>query len=348
MAFRPGRSGADGVRVHLVSPVFHGYWSAIACALQARGHEVTSFTYDHNPSLGHRGWHQARHELPHRLGVGQRRGLAKAHTAGAARSVAEARPEVVVVIKGDTLGDAFWSVLDERRLPRITWLYDEVRRTRWDIERLAQIGPVATYSAVDDVTFRSSRIDSRWLPLAFDHRLVQPQPTTRSGEIVFVGARYPDRERALTLLTASGVPVRAYGRDWSGRLVDRARTWRWHRPPVPGGRDLERADAYRQMAAAAATLNIHGDQDGFTMRTFEAAGVGGVQLVDRPDIGSVYEPGKEVLTWATDDELVELCNRALSEPARTDTVREEGRRRTLSEHTFDHRVAILEAAWDTA
>ena len=29
------------------------------------------------------------------------------------------------------------------------------------------------------------------------------------------------------------------------------------------------------MAASAATLNLHGDQDGFTMRTFEAAASGG-------------------------------------------------------------------------
>ena len=36
------------MRVHLVSPVFHGYWRAIAAALEARGHGVTVETYDHN------------------------------------------------------------------------------------------------------------------------------------------------------------------------------------------------------------------------------------------------------------------------------------------------------------
>ena len=38
------------------------------------------------------------------------------------------------------------------------------------------------------------------------------------------------------------------------------------------------------MAGARANVNIHGDQDGFTMRTFETCGVGALQLVDRADV----------------------------------------------------------------
>ena len=102
------------------------------------------------------------------------------------------------------------------------------------------------------------------------------------------------------------------------------------------------------MACSAATLNVHGDQDGFTMRTFEAAGVGGVQLIDRPDLEGLYEPGTEVLPWASDDELIDLCLRATRDPAGTERIRVAARARTLAEHTFDHRVAVLEGAWDTA
>ena len=102
------------------------------------------------------------------------------------------------------------------------------------------------------------------------------------------------------------------------------------------------------MVASAATLNLPGDQDGFTMRTFEAAGVGGVELIDRSDVDGLYEPGAEVLTWGTPEELTELCRRVLAEPAWTDKVRAAARARTLAQHTFDHRVAVLEDAWDTA
>ena len=49
------------------------------------------------------------------------------------------------------------------------------------------------------------------------------------------------------------------------------------------------------MAGAAANLNIHHDQHGSTMRTFEILGAGGLQLVDREDVAVHYEPGTEVL-----------------------------------------------------
>ena len=97
------------------------------------------------------------------------------------------------------------------------------------------------------------------------------------------------------------------------------------------------------MAASAATLNLHGDQDGFTMRTFEACGVGGVQLIDRTDVGGLYDDGVRA-------RLVDLdrgAGRAVrARPGRPRlgrrAARSGGRARTLAEHTFDHRVAVLE------
>ena len=334
------------MRVLLVSPGFHGYHSAIAAALTARDHDVSTVVYDDHGGVVGRTWHQLRHQLPHRLGAGELRRLAREETAAATEGVRQVRPDAVVVVKGDTLGPAFWDAV--AGLPRVAWLYDEVRRTRWSLDRLAEVGPVATYSAHDDAAFVAAGIDSRHLPLAFDHRTVPTPTSRRSGDVSFVGARYPAREEVLLALHERGIRVRAHGRDWSGHPVDRLRTWRLSTPPVPAGRDLSRAAAYDVMAASLATLNLHGDQDGFTMRTFEAAGVGGVQLVDRADVADLYEPGTEVLPWATLDELADLCRRAASDSAWADRIRAAARRRTLGEHTFDHRAAVLEGAWDTA
>lgn len=334
------------MRVLLVSPGFHGYHAAIAAALTARGHVVSTHVYDDHGGLVGRARHQLWHQLPSRLGAGSLRRLGREETADAVAAVERSGPEAVVVIKGDTLEQPFWDAL--AGIPRVTWLYDEVRRTRWTLDRLGSIGPVASYSDHDTTAFRSADLDARHLPLAYDHRLV-PSPTpARAPSVTFVGARYPARQDVLMHLRGNGIPVRAYGRDWSGHPVDRLRTWRVGTPAIPAERDLPRAAAYDVMAASAATLNLHGEQDGFTMRTFEAAGVGGVQLIDRTDVGKLYEPGTEVLPWTTHDELVDLCQRALTDRAWGDTVRSAARARTLAEHTFDHRVAVLEGAWDTA
>lgn len=330
----------------LVSPKFHGYHSAISASLAARGHVVTTHVYDdHGGPLG-RTVHQLRHQLPHKVGAGSLRRLGREQTARAVEAVRQVRPEVVVVMKGDSLDIPFWEAL--AGLPRITWLYDEVRRTRFHHDRLAAIGPVASYSRLDSADLERHGVDVRHLPLAYDHRLVPSPSRFRTPVVTFVGARYAARERVLTTLQVRGVVVRAYGRDWSGHPIDRLRTWRLGTPRVPSERDLSRAAAYDVMASSAATLNLHGDQDGFTMRTFEAAGVGGVELIDRADVDGLYEPGTEVLTWGSDDELVELCRRALDDSAWSDAIRSAARSRTLSEHTFDHRVAALEDAWATA
>ncbi|HET8931717.1 MAG TPA: glycosyltransferase, partial [Acidimicrobiales bacterium] len=99
------------------------------------------------------------------------------------------------------------------------------------------------------------------------------------------------------------------------------------------------------MAGATATINVHGDQDGFTMRTFEASGVGALQLIDRPDVGMHYEPGVEILTFDSAAEISELVARAHREPRWATRIRAAARKRTLAEHTFAHRARELEDLW---
>lgn len=328
----------------LVSPVFHGYWRAINGALAARGHEVTSWRYDERPGTLAKARHKIIHEARDRRGgeEGSRRASAEM-TETAVAVLKAARPDVVVIVRGDGLGDDFWQAVADLGAASIVWLYDEMRRTTWTPERLATIGPIATYSPLDARDLAAAGVDADYLPLAYDSRATWT--ARESDEVSFVGARYPNREVLLRGLVDKGVPVRAYGRDWSGHLVDRLRTWRLGSPTIPAGRDLDREHAYGVMAGSPATLNIHGDQDGFTMRTFEAAGVGGVQLVDRPDVVSLYEPGREVLTFETADEAADLIARIRADRPYAESIRRAAQARTAAEHTFDHRVAALERRW---
>lgn len=332
-------------RVLLFTPVFHGYGTAIAHALDRRGHTTTLLPYD-----AHHGWlakarHQLVAQLPAAVGVDRSAPNRSQVTACALEALAEHRPDVVVVIKGDLFEEAFWEELDRHRTRRVLWLYDELRRTAYPPGLLAAVGPVASYSPLDVAALTEQGVRARHLPLAFDRDLEISGLRVRRDEISFVGARYPSRERTLLELRDAGLPVRAYGRDWSGHLVDRLRTWHWRRPDVPAERDVDRAGAYDVMADAAATLNLHSDQDGFTMRTFEACGVGGVQLIDRADLAGLYDDGVELASWSSTEELVELCERARVDLAWATGLRERGRARTLAEHTFDHRVAVLEELW---
>lgn len=329
-------------RVLVLSPAFHGYWRSLERALAGLGHEVRTVPYDEHTGLV-RLAAKLGHDLPERLGGSdaRRRAVLGARARAAVRA---SDPDVVLVVKGDAFDDGFWDLLEQRRQRRVLWLYDELRRTGHSDASLAAAGPVASYSPLDVDTLTARGLRAVHVPLAHDPaEPVRPAPAR--DEVVFVGARYPSREALLAAVAGRGVPVRAYGRDWSAHPVDRLRTWRLATPDLPWGRDLPRAGAYGVMAAARAALNVHGDQDGFTMRTFEACGVGALQLVDRADVGRHYEPGAEVAVFADAAEAADLAERARTDRAWAQRVREAGRARTLAEHTFTHRARALEALW---
>lgn len=265
-------------------------------------------------------------------------------TTKAIDAIRTTNPDVVLLIKADAFGADLWDLLNARQGTHALWLYDEVRRTRHTSATLDAAGRLASYSPLDVTAFRQEGRDVLLVPGAFDTTVTYtPRPTQ---EVVFVGARYPVREDLLCRLHAAGVPVRAYGRDWSNHLADRARTWRVSSPGLPSSRDLPRAEAYGVMSGATASLNIHFDQDGFTMRTFETPGVGGLQLVDRADIGDLYDPGTEVAVFSTPEEAIDLARRAARDDRWSRELRARGQARTLAEHTFSHRARALESLWD--
>lgn len=329
-------------RILLVSPTFHGYWRSIEDGFRTVGCDIETHLYDRKDHLIDKVAHKVLRELPSMTGL-TRNEVNPTVTARAAEAIRNHRPDVTIVIRGDQFGEAVYDALDAVGSQTIVWLWDEVRRTAHTDESLSRYQHVISYSALDTAAFNAAGRTCLHLPNAFDPTM-SPAPR-HTNEIIFIGARYPRREQLLTHLAAQGVPVRAFGREWSRHPYDRARTWQLGRPDVPSSRDINRLDGYALTAGAPAAINIHGDQDGFTMKTFEVPGVGGVQLIDRDDVSEYYEPGTEVAVFHNDDELVELCERALRDDRWGDALRQAGRRRTLAEHTWAHRAAKVAELW---
>lgn len=332
-------------RLLVVAPAFHGYGRSIAEGFAAHGFTTAVHAYDELSGLADRVGNKVTVELPELLGssAGRRRANDRA-TTRAIDAIDAFGPDVVLVVRGDALGTGFWERVDGADVPTIVWLYDELARMAFDPEVLRRRRAVATYSPGDAENLLASGVPSLHLPNAFDTALTfVPR---RSDEITFVGAAYPNRVDLLERLHRRAVPVRAFGRDWSRHPVDRLRTWSISRPDVPAERDVPMHEAYGIMGGSLASLNIHNAQDGFTMRTFEICGTGGLQLIDRGDVGSLYEPGVEVLTFDGIDELVDLCRRADRDREWRDRIATAGRRRTIAEHTYAHRAAQLVPLWD--
>lgn len=328
------------MRILLVGPRFHGYSESMAQALRAQGHEVRVHPYDAAATRLDAARNKVAHDLPGGRGLAWQQAW---YDENARAALAETRPDALLVVKGDVLSDDWWQAVEDWGGPSVVWFYDELERMAYTPERLAALPVVATYSSRDAEELRGRGVNAHHLPLGHDGHLDWRR--TPVGAVSFIGARYPQREALLRHLGDAGVPVRAYGRDWSRRPRDVVRSRHWRSAGVPAGSTLDRADAYGVMAGSEATLNIHGMQDGFTMRTFEACGVGAVQLVDRPDVAHYFEPGREVLVFTSEDELVELAVRVVADPAWARGIAEAGRARALAEHTLDHRMETLEAWW---
>lgn len=333
-------------RLLVLAPAFHGYGDSIGDALSRRGYEVAVNHYDEVDSLLRKAWNKAVHELPSLVRTGPQQVQSKRFATERALSrLREFRPDIVLVVRGDLLEHRFWDEASAGGRPVTVWLYDELRRMTYDPAGLAQVARIATYSREDARSLRGRGIEALHVRTGFDDRRTAAAHSDACGLISFVGAPLPGRTAALTAMHAAGLPVLAWGRGWSDHPIDRARTWRLTRNPLPNSRDVPYDQALAIMRDSAATLNVHGDQDGFTMRTYEASAVGGVQLIDRPDVAELYEPGREILVFTDHEELVEIARRVVQHPGEFAGLRKRARERTLAEHTMVQRVQDLEQLW---
>ncbi len=78
------------------------------------------------------------------------------------------------------------------------------------------------------------------------------------------------------------------------------------------------------------------------MRLYEATGAGALLLTDHAgDLHEIFEPGREVIAYRSDEECVALVRRLLADERECETVARLGQARTLRDHTYRARMAEL-------
>ncbi len=193
---------------------------------------------------------------------------------------------------------------------------------------------------------------SQW---ACNHALYTPAPgipvgedTARTphgeGRVAFVGLPHGTRRRMIEALRSAGVDVRCCGLGWEtlggeGRLSQETMIDLFRAAPVT--LNLANTSSQRwprtpeERLAAIADNQIKG-------RVFEVPGCGGVLLTEvAEDLERCYTPGEEVETFQTPDEMIDRALALLASPQRRRDLARAGLRRTLSEHTWNHRFAEI-------
>jgi spore maturation protein CgeB len=195
--------------------------------------------------------------------------------------------------------------------------------------------------------FRAKGFASEYLRIGFDPRvLTHVQTTARSEDAVFVGTlarTQHGRGNEVLDRAAQQAPIAFWGRNPDGWPADAA-IRRRYRGEAWG------LDMYRILAGSKIGLNRHIDvaEDyANNMRLYEATGVGTLLITDaKRNLAELFEPDEEVVTYSSEDELVEKIRHYLADDAERSKIARAGQERTLRDHTYAHRmrelVSILE------
>jgi spore maturation protein CgeB len=271
--------------------------------------------------------------------VGKRLGLFQDRSLVLAQAE-EFRPDVVYVQDLNALGARLLRAL--RAHSRL--LVGQIASKAPPARRLAPFELVLTSFPHFVPRFREQGIASEYFRIGFDPRVLDHVGSeAQAEEVVFVGglARGPHAKgNELLERAARRTPIEFWGykvNRWPGRSAIR----RHYRGEAWG------LDMYRVLARAKVALNRHIDvaEDyANNMRLYEATGVGTLLLTDaKSNLGDLFEPGEEVVTYASEDELVKKIHHYLGHEDERARIARVGQERTLREHTYEHRMRELEA-----
>jgi hypothetical protein len=185
-------------------------------------------------------------------------------------------------------------------------------------------------------------LDTAYLRIGFDPRVLDAiGPPPQLTDAVFVGTLGRTQHatgNALLEQAARRVPL-----DFWGTSVD---AW----PPDSPVRRRYRGEAwgldmYRVLAGARIAVNRHGDvaeDHANNMRLFEATGVASLLLTDaKRNLAELFEPGREVVAYRDEDELVERVEHLLAHEEERAAIARAGQERTLRDHTYGVRMREL-------
>jgi hypothetical protein len=191
-------------------------------------------------------------------------------------------------------------------------------------------------------------ISSSWLPLAFD--LHHYDKATNDGwperfrDVTFVGTfgRHQKTTGPLLKALAEEIPSLEIFTFASQRKLRKLGLEKNLKGKAWG------AKMHQIFAESKIVINRHGAvADGYSVnyRLFEGTGMGALVVTELgKNIHDLFEPGKEILTYESIPEAVQVTKNALSHFETYSKIAQQGQIRTLTKHTFSERARQLEAA----
>jgi len=294
--------------------------------LRAMGHEVRTFAYRRdNPLYKNRGTKAA-----YQLWILRR--LERACVAW--------RPSLVLVIKGGPITPGLIRRVKQRIDTLFLNLFPDNPLWMMPFECIEPYDLFFTKEryalrALESVGLRNLHYLPLYCVPEFHHpvTLTEDEAARFPSPVAFVGSHYPFRERFAREL--AGYPVRLWGAGWDRAASPAVRAM------AAGGPVWGRAKL-AVYTGSTLSLNHHhpmNDIAGVNTRAFELAASGACQVADfREELVSLFEPGREVLTYRDPAELRRVVDYHLAHPDEARAIGQNGLKRALAEHTLRHRI----------
>jgi spore maturation protein CgeB len=262
---------------------------------------------------------------------------------GLIRTVEQFSPSVILVIMGNQISPrTIQKVRAHTRAPIVCWCQDQMTT----LGRQYLIG--SEYDAVfvkdrylQDLFSRMIRSTSfHYLPEACNpqvHRTVPLSDAQREYfgcDVMIAGSLYYYRQEILRALDGFELKVWGYSPQW---LIYRLRRPRMRR-------EVFCDDKARAASAARIALNpLHyAEVDALNCRAFELAGCGAFQICTaKPVVAEHFQPGTEIETFASLEELVEKIRHYLKHPAEAAAIAQAGQQRAHRDHTYVRRLETM-------
>ena len=164
-----------------------------------------------------------------------------------------------------------------------------------------------------------------------------PVNVDQNDHCVFAGNAYRVRQLLISRLAADGYQVKLYGYYLPSWITPEVRT-------AFQGYPVHCKQKSRVFSAALACINNMQLAEGNSLncRAFEIAGAGGLQIMEhRPAISACFEPGREILTYKSYEELTEHLDKAQRYPREMKKIRAAAAKRARAEHTYRHRIETI-------
>ncbi|KKQ76622.1 MAG: hypothetical protein US97_C0002G0003 [Microgenomates group bacterium GW2011_GWF1_38_5] len=190
--------------------------------------------------------------------------------------------------------------------------------------------------------FRKKGIDSEYFRIGFESRLLDEiGPHKRIYDITFVGSFSPYHLAGTKLLesVARHLPVHIWGNGLE--YLSPTSPLRAHYHGEAWGKEM-----YKILAKSKIVINRHISSAGKyanNMRLYESTGMGAMLMTEqRINLSNLFEPGKEVVTYRSSQELLSRLQYYLAHPKEREKIALAGQNRTRTEHTYVQRMKELD------